>query len=150
MGFFLAYGGLEGAEKAPFRNVHKSAGTLFVIWAFWRVGWRLFQGFPKDVSVMPVWQSISAKAVHWLLLLSILAMPLSGVLGSLFGGRSIDVFGWFTIASFGKNEIISDLAHTVHGSAPILISILILLHIAAAIKHHFIDKDETLRRMIGK
>lgn len=150
LGFFLAYGGLEGAEKGPFRDVHKSVGTLFVLWAVWRVGWRLIQGFPEDVSAMPIWQSISAKFIHWLLLVSILAMPLSGVIGSLYGGRSIDIFGWFTVASLGDNETISGMAYNVHGGAPVFISILICIHIAAALKHHFFDKDATLRRMIGK
>lgn len=149
LGFYLAYGGLDGAEKAPLRALHKSVGTVFVLWAFWRVGWRLVHGFPKDISEMPVWQSVAAKLMHWALLISILAMPLSGVLGSVYGGRSVDVFGLLTIPAQSKIEILASASHFVHGKAPLLISGIILLHITAALKHHFVNKDGVLKRMLG-
>jgi cytochrome b561 len=148
-GFYLSFGGLEREVKGPLMGIHKSIGTLFLAFAFWRIGWRLAQGFPKDVAVMPAWQSIAAKATHWLLLLSVLAMPLSGVIMSIYGGRAINVFNWFTIPAQDKIETISGLAHSIHSYAPYAIAALITLHIAAALKHHFIDKDATLKRMVS-
>lgn len=147
-GFYLEFGDLAREVKGPLWGVHKSIGTLFLIFAVWRVGWRIFQGFPKEVAVMPLWQRFTAKITHWLLLFAVLLMPLSGVLMNIYGGRSIHVFDWFVIPSQGKNEMIAGIAHTVHEVAPYAISAIILLHIAAALKHHFIDKDATLKRMI--
>lgn len=150
-GFYLGYGGLEREARAPLMGWHKSIGTLFLVFVFWRIGWRLAQGFPKEVGLFPVWQRIAAKATHWLLLLSILIMPLSGVLMSIFRGRSVEVFGWFTIPPVTEDRtVIGNIAHDVHGIAPFAISLLIVLHIAAAVKHHVIDKDVTLLRMLGR
>lgn len=146
-GFYLEFGEIERSAKGPLMGIHKSIGVLFLGFALWRVGWRLMQGFPKDISAMPLWQSVSSKAVHYLLLLSILAMPLSGFLMSLYGGRSINVFNWFTIPAQNKIEMISSISHSVHMYAPYAITAIITLHIAAALKHHFIDKDATLKRM---
>ncbi len=149
LGFFLEFGGLEREAKGPYMGLHKSVGTLFLAWAVWRVLWRIAKGFPKDIAIMPTWQKIGAKATHWLLLASIIAMPLSGVIMSLFGGRAIKIFEWFTIPAQNKNEIISSSAHFFHSYAPYFITTLIMLHLIAAIKHHIIDKDETLKRMLG-
>ena len=148
-GFYLGYADIVRETKGPLMGIHKSIGTLFLIFAFWRVGWRLFQGFPKDVSTMPAWQKFAAKTVHWLLLLGIIAMPLSGVLMSVFNNRAIDVFGLFAIPAQGKNEFIGGMAHNIHEIAPYIILFLLILHIAAALKHHIFDKDATLKRMVG-
>ena len=95
-GFYLEFGDLAREVKGPLWGVHKSIGTLFLIFAVWRVGWRIFQGFPQEVAVMPLWQRFTAKITHWLLLLAVLLMPLSGVLMNIYGGRSIHVFDWFS------------------------------------------------------
>ncbi|HIF25707.1 MAG TPA: cytochrome b [Micavibrio sp.] len=149
LGFYLEFGGLEREAKGPLMGIHKSVGTLFLVFALWRVLWRIVQGFPQDIAVFPAWQKISARIVHWLLLLSVIAMPLSGALMSLFNGRDIDIFGWFRVPAQDKNELISGIAHEIHGTAPYIIVALILLHLGAAIKHQFIDGDRTLGRMLG-
>lgn len=148
-GFFLSYGGLTPEVRRALMPVHKSIGTLFLVYASWRVLWRLIQGFPKDISATPPWQHCLARVVHWLLLISVVSMPLSGVVMSLYGGRSIDVFGWFTLPAQAKTHLVSRLAHEIHEIAPLFIVALVLLHISAALKHHFLDKDNTLRRMLG-
>ena len=76
---------------------------------------------------------------------------MSGYLISTADERGISVFGLFEVPGFGSlidNQ--EDLAGVVHKYAAYLVIGLTLLHAAAALKHHFIDKDETLTRMLGK
>jgi cytochrome b561 len=77
-----------------------------------------------------------------------IVMPLSGVFGSLFAGRPIDIYGLFTIPSFEKNEAIQSAAGFTHTVMAYALAGLITVHVAAAIKHHLIDKDATLTRML--
>ena len=148
-GFYLAYADIPRADKGALMFWHKSIGATFIILALWRLIWRLYQGFPKDVSEMPQWQKLSARITHWLLLLSLLIMPASGIAMNLFGGRDLNIFNLVTIPGFEKNDFISGSASFLHHNAPYVIMAIILLHIAAALKHHFIDKDKTLKRMIS-
>lgn len=147
VGFFLAYGPLGFEEKGPIRDTHKSIGVLVGIFGLWRVGWRWIKGFLPDASVMPAWQSKLAHGVHMVLLSGIILMPLSGVLGSYFSGRTTSPFGLFTIPSGPLVEWLSNVFHTMHFVVGVAMAIAVLLHIAGALKHHLIDKDPTLERM---
>ena len=149
VGFYLEYGGLTREARGPIMALHKATGTGLLIVVAWRVIWRLNQGFPASTaSTMPGWQVMASKAVHWALLAAIIVMPLSGVFGSLFAGRPIDIYGLFTIPSFEKNEAIKSAAGFTHTVMAYALAGLITVHVAAAIKHHLIDKDATLTRML--
>ena len=149
-GLYLENGVAPGPEKGALMGTHKAIGVIVLLLGLWRVGWRLWQGFLPDASAMPKWQSVSAHLAHWVLMAGIIVMPASGVIGSVFGGRAVEVFGLFTIPAGPQIEWIKDLAYGVHGIfAPILI-VTTLLHVAGALKHHFIDRDTTLRRMTGR
>lgn len=96
------------------------------------------------------YEVIAAKAAHGFMYLNLLALFVSGYLISTSDGRGIDVFNWFTVPSMGElfaNQ--SDLAGTVHYYAAWVLIVLASVHALAAIKHHIIDKDDTLRKMIG-
>ncbi|MGN7439076.1 MAG: cytochrome b [Alcanivorax sp.] len=147
-GFYIANVEFAPGTKGPYMMYHKSLGVLFLAFASWRVLWRIFQGFPNPASDLKTWEHILAKVTHWLLLLSLLIMPISGIVMNLFSGRDLAVFNWFTIPGLNKSEGIAGAANFMHHNAPYLISALILLHVIAALKHHFIDKDATLTRMI--
>lgn len=148
LGFYLDFMGSGRGLRGPWMGVHQATGALFLILAAWRLGWRLRQGFPQEVAHMPTWQVISAKLVHWILLLAIIAMPLSGILLSLYSERSINVFGLFTLPSQPENELVSRISHAVHESLSYIVSVTILMHVGAVIKHHVLDKDDTLKRML--
>jgi cytochrome b561 len=150
VGFYLEYGGLTRETRGPIMVLHKATGTVLLLVVAWRVIWRLRQGFPAPVAgSMAAWQVAASKAVHLALLAVIVVMPLSGVLGSLFGGRPIDIYGLFTIAPFEKNETLQSAASFSHTVTAYVLTGLIAIHVAAAIKHHLIDKDATLARMIS-
>jgi len=84
------------------------------------------------------------------LLLSLLIMPASGIIMNLYSGRDLNIFNIITIPGQQRDETISGIAGFLHHNAPYAISAIILLHLAAALKHHYIDGDKTLLRMLGR
>lgn len=148
LGFYLDFLGSGRGLRGPWMGVHQAAGVVVLALALWRVSWRLFQGFPKDTNHMPAWQRISAKLVHWILLFAIIAMPVSGVLMNLYAERPINVFGLFTLPAQPENELITRFANIVHGGLAYIAGATIFMHVAAVVKHHVIDKDDTLKRML--
>ncbi|MEM8571132.1 MAG: cytochrome b [Pseudomonadota bacterium] len=150
VGFFLGRVMERGPEKAALLGTHKAVGVLVLIYGLWRVGYRLAQGFKADAAPMPAWQARAAHAVHWILLAAILIMPVSGIAGSYFRGRATEVFGLFTIPAGPEIEVLSGAASATHDFMALILLAALLLHIGGALKHHLIDKDTTLLRMIGR
>ncbi len=141
----------RGPQKGALIDLHKEIGVLVLIFGLWRVGYRLLRGFLADAAPMPKWQSVSAKLVHWVLLFSVIALPVSGLLGSYFGGRDVDVFGLYTILSAAEtNKAASEMLKGMHGVFGKVTIFALILHVFGALKHHLIDKDATLKRMIGR
>jgi cytochrome b561 len=80
----------------------------------------------------------------------LLALPISGYLISTEDGRGIDVFNWFTLPGLGALfEGQADMAGQIHFYAAWALILIAAVHAIAALKHHFINKDNTLRKMIG-
>lgn len=148
LGFILDFLGSGRAIRGPWMEAHKAGGVILLLFGLWRVGWRLRQGFPKDVAHMPAWQHLAAKLVHWLLLFAIITMPLSGLLMSLYSERAINVFGLFVIPAQVENETISRIGSAVHEILAYIVAGGILMHVGAVFKHHLIDRDGTLKRML--
>lgn len=148
LGFLLDFVGAGRALRGPWMEAHKAGGVILLIFGIWRISWRLIQGFPKDVVHMPTWQHLSAKLVHWMLIFAIIAMPVSGILLSLYGERGINVFGLFAIPAQPENEMINRIASAIHESLAYVIAATIVMHVGAVLKHHVIDRDETLTRML--
>lgn len=139
---------------------HKSFGVAIFAVILLRVVWRLKNGWPTPVSQYKKWEHTLAKIVHWTLIIGTLLMPISGFLMSAVGGHGVDFFGIELVArnanpenareALPHNETIAGLAHEIHEYAGFAIIGALVLHIAGAIKHHAVDKDATLRRMLGK
>ncbi|EGR1038833.1 cytochrome b [Vibrio cholerae] len=140
----------RGPEKMELVALHKSFGVLILLLALARVFWRIKEGAIPPASVMPAWQEKVAKAVHGLLLLATLAMPFSGIAMSIGGGRALEVFGYTLVAAGEKVVWLQELGAAVHKTAPPIIIAIVLLHIAAVLKHQLIDKDATMARMLGR
>lgn len=149
VGFILSYDVLSREAAGPVRDLHKAIGTLLLVFAAWRVSWRLVQGFPPTVPGVPAWQALAARLVHWGMLAALLIMPLSGVIMSLIGGRGIDMFGLFAIPPFAEDRDTARLFRQLHGYAAYALTGLIALHILAALKHALLNKDATLSRMLS-
>ena len=140
----------QGPRQFQIVQIHKSIGVLVLILGTWRVLWRVVFRFPGDVATMPRWQEIAARTVHIALLVLILAMPITGYIHSTTGGHPVTFFGIFNLPALPESKAVSELAGEVHETLADLLMIVIALHVAAAIKHHVVDKDATLKRMVGK
>lgn len=136
---------------------HKSIGLILFTLILARLAWRLKQGLPPPVRASSRWEQLASHAAHWLLLAATVALPLSGMMYSGLGGHGFGIFGLELMESryvAGKavpvNAGLSELGQTLHSGIGYALLGLVALHIAAALKHHLIDKDGTLTRMLGK
>ena len=148
MGFYM--GDLpKGPEKLQLISWHKWAGvTLFMV-VLMRLTWRLLNKPPALPSSMPVWQVKAANASHLALYLLMLIMPLSGWLMSSAKGYTTVWFGVLPLPDLiGKNPDLGKTLAEVHEILAYLIIGLVGVHAAAAIKHHFVDRDDVLARML--
>ena len=126
---------------------HKSVGlTLFALTLF-RIVWKFVKQSPEIEGAD--WEKLGAKIAHALLYILLFATFISGYLISTADGRGIEIFNWFTLpglGSFIENQ--EDIAGDVHFYLTYTLIGLALLHAMAALKHHFINKDNTLKKMI--
>jgi len=130
-------------------GVHKSIGIIVLLLAVLRVLWRVTNIRPLSLPSHTRIEKILAEIVHGLLYVSLLVMPLSGWLMSSAKGFSVSVFGWFTLPDFIKpSDDMANLMVTIHEVTAYTLIAMLGLHVAGALKHHLIDRDDTLRRMI--
>lgn len=128
---------------------HKSIGITIFALAVIRLLWRFINTQPDLPMKTPQWQRVVARFTHWLLYALIFALPITGLLGSAASNFPVSWFGLFTLpALIGPNEALADVLHDVHGLFAGCLAALALLHLLAALKHHFFDRDNVLRRMI--
>jgi cytochrome b561 len=136
-------------HRAP--ELHKSIGVaLFLVMVF-RLLWRFISPPPSPLKSFSAATRIGAWLAHLMLFLGIFTILISGYLISTAEGQPINVFGWFEIPAtlFGLNQQ-ADIAGVIHLWVAWGIVIVSVLHGLAAFKHHFIDRDTTLTRMLGR
>jgi cytochrome b561 len=131
--------------------LHKSIGITFFLLMLIRIFWRLWQTQPQALNSHTTIERKLGHLMHWFLYFLILFIMVNGYLISTADGRGIEVFQLFEIPSLGSFiENQEDIAGVIHQYSAYLLIVMVLLHAAAALKHHFIDKDKTLTRMLGK
>lgn len=138
--------------------IHKSVGIIAFVFILYRAIRRLIRGWPKPVSKYKTHEVILSKIIHWMLLIGTLMFPLSGMMMSGAGGHGLKVFGLELLASnynaagetVALNKTLAGIGHETHEILGTVMMIVIGLHILGALKHHFVDKDNTLKRMLGK
>lgn len=132
-------------------DIHKGIGVLLFMLMLIRLLWRLVSAGPAPLAAHGAATRLATRLGHGLLYLGIFAVMVSGYLISTADGRPISVFGWFqvpaTLTSIPNQE---DLAGLIHEYLAWALVILAALHGLAALKHHFIDRDQTLLRMFGR
>jgi cytochrome b561 len=133
--------------KLQLFSYHKWLGITILIAAAARLAWRVTHPAPAMLD-MPRWQQVAAHGTHHLLYLLLFAIPLSGWLMSSAKGFQTVWFGVLPLPDLvGKNKELGDLLKEVHEMLNFGLLLLVGAHIAGALKHHFIEHDDTLRRM---
>jgi cytochrome b561 len=130
---------------------HKSFGTLILILLFFRVIVRFFSTKPNPIKNHKRWERLLSHFIHVLLYALMISLPLTGWLMSSAGDYAHSFFGLFNLPKIvEQNETLFNQMRIAHELCIYLLIAAVCLHIAGALKHHFIDKDKTLIRMLSK
>jgi cytochrome b561 len=137
--------------KVKVYALHKSVGLTVLALTAFRLLWRLYAGAPA-LPPMPKWQRLAAHASHITLYVLLFAMPLSGWLlhsASSKAGYALKWFGLFKVPAIAAYDpALKAFAHELHESLFKVILVVAVIHVAAAFKHHFVARDQTLHRML--
>jgi cytochrome b561 len=139
-----------GAQKLKVYALHKSIGLTLLGLAVLRLLWRLTEGRPTPAP-MPAWQKRASAATQALLYALMLAIPLSGWLYNSAAGFPLQ---WFRLVNLpalaAADPALKALAHRLHVTGVVLLAVLVVLHAAAALKHHLVNHDRTLVAMLPR
>jgi cytochrome b561 len=138
-----------GARKLALLARHKSVGMTILMLAILRLAWRLRHSAPPLPPAMRRFERRAARATHALFYALLFAMPLTGWMMSSAKNYSVSWFGLFTWPNLiGKNEHAFNFLRSTHDLLSYLLFAIAVLHILAALKHHFWDRDDVLVRML--
>jgi len=151
LGFWMVELGYYDAWYKTGPALHKSIGITFFVLMLVRVFWRAKQIQPDALSTHTNAEKKMGHLMHRVLYLTIFCIMISGYLISTADGRDIRVFKIFDVPGIGSLiENQEDIAGVFHQYAAYALIAMAVLHALAALKHHFIDKDKTLTRMLGQ
>ncbi len=140
-----------GPTQDALYNLHKSLGALILILMVLRWINRLTVGAPMADPAIEPWQRALSATVHTLLYLLLIAMPIVGYVANSAFGAPTPFFGLFSLPPIiGKNEALSEQLFTLHRYTGWFVILLALTHIAGALFHQFIRKDNVLKRMLPR
>lgn len=139
-----------GDAQRIFINLHKSVGISILLLTVGRIAWRLANPAIPLPTRHPAWQRLLARITHVLFYVVLIVIPLTGWMASSATGRDISWFGLFNwpLLPIGGGRETAGLLMDVHGLVVKGLYVLIALHVLGALKHHFIDRDNVLHRMI--
>jgi cytochrome b561 len=141
--------GLPDANPAKFElyDLHKSVGMAVLMLVIIRLSWRLYDGVPKFLGRNRLLE-LTANTVHYLLYAFMFIQPLSGWAMSSAAGYNPTFFGLFTFPGLvAKNPSNVETYVFIHNTSAYILLGLFILHVTGALVHHFVFKDNTLRRM---
>ncbi len=129
-------------------TLHKEIGMILMVLFFIRLAWIYSHSKPTPIDTNK-WKILLAKLAHSLLYLLTLLLMASGYLISTTKGQGIDIFNLFEVSSLIRiNTENSELLGSAHDILASLFILMVALHSTAALIHHFIFKDNTLKRML--
>ncbi|MCH9848627.1 MAG: cytochrome b [Betaproteobacteria bacterium] len=137
----------ESSPRAFYFNLHKSIGITLLGLIVIRILWRITHKPPALLTSYKAWERKLSTSAHHLLYLLMVLVPLSGLIMSVAGKYGVKWFGLDFIAGI-ENKPIREIFHETHEIAGLIFLAIIVLHILGALKHKFIDKDETMQRML--
>lgn len=159
--FFMVMGAVIGAAvfdgmpnseaKATIIGLHKSAGVAILFLVTLRLLWRWANIRPRDLGTQAL-QNKLGHLVHVFLYILLFIQPVVGILMSQSFGHSVQFLGWVEVPQLvGLNPERGKFFAEMHEMVAVMLLMGIGIHVAAALKHHVMDKDRTLMRMlVGK
>jgi len=135
--------------KLKLYSWHKWIGVSIFLVALLRALWRLAHPAPAMPAATPRWQRAAAAASHLLLYLLVIVIPLSGwVMSSALGVQTV-YLGVLPLPDLlAKDKALGEQLKLVHGALNWTLAAVVAVHIAAALRHHFVDRDDVLQRML--
>ena len=134
-------------QRGPYWHI--SVGSLLAIWVVLRLLYRMLGNHPRPLPTHARWETRVAHVTHWALYALLMLIFFSGFLVVTEGGDPVPVFDWFHLPALPVDLGLSmDQAGNIHEWAAYVLMSLVALHIGGALKHHWLDKDATLVRMI--
>ncbi|WP_440825962.1 cytochrome b [Psychrobacter cryohalolentis] len=138
----------DNLDSNLYIGLHKAFGVSLLFWMIARVINRIFTKAPPAV-LMPKWQMLLSRLSHFVLYALLIAMPIAGLMMSLYGGRPVDIFGIFQIPVLvTPDRGLARLFNDWHVAIiwPMIIAFTVL-HIGAALYHQFVKKDNLIARI---
>ncbi len=144
---------MVGMDYSPLKldlyMLHKSFGMVILAMVVLRLAWRFYQPQPEPLPTHRPWEKTLSKTIHAMLYIGLIGMPLSGWIMSSAGQFPNTFFGLFPVPDLvGKNDNLFQISRRIHEVAGLCLVAAIGLHFAGAMKHSFIDRDNTLTRMM--
>jgi cytochrome b561 len=134
--------------KFKFYGWHKEFGMLVLMLVIMRLTWRL-RSITPSLAELPRWESFAARAAHWAIYGFLFAMPITGWLLTSAAGHPVSFFDWFVIPTLiPPDKALKHLFGTLHEWIAYGLIATVTLHVAAALKHYLINKDEVMQRML--
>ena len=148
LGFYMSDLPLS-PDKLKFYSWHKWAGVTVFLLVIIRLGWRITHTPPAMPEEMPQLQQVAATIFHFALYALMFLIPLSGWLMSSAKGFQTVWFGVLPIPDLlPKDKAVGDALKEIHQALNLLLIVILIVHVLAALKHHFIDKDNVLKQML--
>lgn len=127
--------------------IHMSLGLVALGLVVTRIVWRSRCGAPAFSVTQPAWQRFAAGASHLLLYVLMLGVPVIGLLAASFGTDGVVFFGWSVPRLTLVEDAMRESLFSLHGVLAATLAALAALHVAAALKHLFVDRDGVFERM---
>ena len=129
--------------------VHESLGMLVLALAVFKLLWMLYASTPGPQAELAPFERGASRLVHGILFLSLFVVPVTGYWTSTSEGAPVGMFDWFDIpAVMPVSDPLRDWSIDVHYYGAYAVLVLAVLHAGAALKHQFLDRHGTLRRML--
>ena len=150
IGITMANADLGTAVEDPLYHLHRSMGAVILVITAVRLVYRLRNPAPPLPADTPPIQQFAARATHWALYVLLIVQPILGWIATSAYRAPVLFFWLFELPPIWREDRpFSEAMFTVHRSIGIVIAALICVHIAAALYHHFILKDQVLKRMVS-
>lgn len=138
-------------ERLQWLSRHKSWGFVILVLVLLRLAWRLFNPPPRLPSSMSRRMQSIAIGTHVALYVLLIATPLAGWAHASASGFGVNVFGWFALPDVvARDRDTSEWFRVVHGGLVTVLAAVVVVHIAAALRHALILKDEVMSRMLPR